>query len=387
MLMTMVACGTALAWAWLLFGHGNYWHIVLGHMPNSQPIEWPDVAIVVPARDEAAMLPQTLPALLAMDYPGNFRIILVDDNSSDATTDIAMQLAAEQPKGRLQVVVTTTLPQGWSGKVNAMQTGFEAAGNCKYVMFTDADILHQPTSLRHLVARSEERNLDLHSWMVKLHCGNFWEKLLVPAYVYFFQMLYPFVWSNDGKRRTAAAAGGVMLVRTEALKAIGGLESIKGEIIDDCALARAIKFRALSMPERPARTLLSLVDHEAVSLRVYNSLGELWRLIRRAAYTQLRYSPVLLIGAFLGLVLLFIAPIVLAMAGGIYALTGWLVLVAMIYSYLPMIEFYRRNVLWGATLPLAALIYAGAMFDSARLYVLGKGGQWKGRAQAGIQKP
>lgn len=382
-MLAFVACIAALAWAWLLLAHGRFWQITLPRIPSTQPEFWPSVTIVVPARDEAALLPQTLPALLALDYPGAWRVILVDDNSTDATASIATQIAAAHD-GRLQVVQAPPLRDGWTGKVHAMHAGLQAAGTTDYILFTDADILHRPASLRYLVARAEADQLDLHSLMVKLHCTTFWEKLLIPAFVYFFQMLYPFEWSNNPARRTAAAAGGVMLVRAKALHDIGGLTAIRSAIIDDCALARAIKWRAKN--KTGARTLLSLVDHDVISLRVYAHLGDIWQMVSRSAYTQLGYSPWKLAGTVLGLGVLFGTPFLLGMAGTIYALAGWLIFVAVIYSYLPIVEFYRLNILWAAGLPFAALVYIGATLDSARQDWLGRGGRWKNRVQTVEQK-
>ncbi len=347
---------------------------------NREPAVWPDVAIIVPARNEADILPQSLPSLLKQDYPGRWKIILVDDHSTDNTAQIAYRIAQEcGQEEKLQIFQPPALPAGWSGKVHAMHWGVQTAGAVDYALFTDADIFHQPSSLRFLVSRSVDSRLDLHSLMVKLRCQSLWEKLLIPAFVYFFQMLYPFDWSNHPAMRTAAAAGGVMLVNRNALESIGGMEAIKGALIDDCALARAIKFRPGA--DEP-RIWLSLVDHAVVSLRAYDTLDTLWQMISRAAFTQLRYSWLLLLGTTLGMSLIFILPFFLPFMGGLYALTGFVLLAVMLYSYLPMVSFYRLNFLWAATLPAAALIYLGATLDSARRYALGKGGAWKGRTQA-----
>lgn len=376
-ILTVLCC---FAWTWLLWGQGNFWHLVLPRPLPVQPAYWPEVAIIVPARDEAAMLPKTLPSLLAQNYPGNWRILVVDDHSTDGTAASAQSLAAARGAvDRLQIIQPPTLPAGWSGKVHAMHCGVQAAGSVEYILFTDADILHQPNSLRFLVARAMYDQLDLHSMMVKLHCRSIWEKLLIPAYVYFFQMLYPFHWSNTPGMQVAAAAGGVMLVYRPALEAIGGLESIKGKIIDDCALARAIKFRP---NVTPPRTLITLVHHEVVSLREYSSLMEIWRMVARTAFTQLYHSWLLLIAAIATLALVFLLPLYLPALGHLYTLTGFVLLSGMLYSYLPLISFYRINFLWAAALPIAAMIFMGATVDSAFRYAFGRGGQWKGRAQA-----
>lgn len=383
-MMLFIAFIAVLSWVWLYLARGRFWQIMLPQPVETQPTSWPSVAIIVPARDEAAVLPQTLPALLALDYPGAWQVILVDDNSRDATATVASRIATAHGD-RLRVVLAPALPSGWAGKVHAMQAGLEAAPAVDYILFTDADILHRPGSLRYLVARAVEDKLDLHSLMVKLHCKTFWEKLLIPAFVYFFQMLYPFTWSNNPKSHTAAAAGGVMLVRAQALHDIGGMTAIKGAIIDDCALAHAIKWGHQNEPG--ARTLLSLVNHEVTSLRVYNNLGDLWHMISRSAYTQLKYSPLLLAGAVLGMSLLFLFPVLFLLSGSVICtLMGGVIMVAMIYSYLPMVEFYRLNIFWAATLPLAALIYVGATLDSAWQDWMGRGGRWKNRVQTLEQK-
>lgn len=387
MLLSAISWCAIIGWAWLIFAHGRFWRVTLPQQPLMIPEQWPNVAVIIPARDEAAMLPTTLPALLANDYPGQWQVVLVDDHSSDGTREIAQRLAEAQPEGRLKIISPPPLPAGWSGKVHAMYCGVEASENPAYILFTDADILHQQGTLRFLVARALDTHLDLHSLMVRLHCKYAWEKLLIPAFVYFFQMLYPFTWSNSPSRATAAAAGGVMLVRNQALQEIGGIASIKDAIIDDCALASAIKSRGRIRNGQRGRTLLTLADREAMSLREYPDLASLWQMIRRSAFTQLRYSVILLIAAIIGMFLLFIAPIAMSLSGNIHALAGWLVFVAMIYSYLPMVEFYRLNILWSATLPFAALVYMGATLDSAWQYWRGSGGAWKGRTQASKAMP
>ena len=376
--LTLACCAS---WVWLLQWHGNFWHILLPRAPRSAPESWPEVAIIVPARDETEVLPRSLPGLLAQDYPGAWRIILVDDHSGDGTAAAATAIAAAAGmSGRLTVTQPPALPAGWSGKVHAMDWGVRQAGDAAaYYLFTDADILHAPHSLRLLMARSLADRVDLHSLMVKLRCRSFWEKLLVPAFVYFFQMLYPFTWSNAPGSRVAAAAGGTMLVRRAALEEAGGLAAIRGAIIDDCALARAIKFRA---SREPPRTLLTLTTAEARSLRRYETLDSLWRMISRSAFTQLRYSWLLLALTVLGLFVVFIMPLLLLFAGGPWMIGGLAAIVLMLYSYMPMVQFYGLNFMYSATLPLAAALYLLATLDSARLYAMGRGGAWKGRVQA-----
>jgi hopene-associated glycosyltransferase HpnB len=366
------------AWIWLIYGQGNFWRLTLPMPPRLQPSVWPNVAIIVPARNEAEILPQTLPSLLAQDYAGGYRVILVDDQSSDGTAAWVAGLAATQPE-RLQLIEAPSLPRGWSGKLHALQTGLQQSDWADYVLFTDADIHHTPSSLRFLVARALESDLDLHSQMVRLRCESLWEKLLIPAFVYFFAMLYPFNWCNDPQRKTAAAAGGVMLMKRQALQEIGGLDSIRGALIDDCALARAIKSRRSA---RPPRILLTLAEHGVTSVRPYDTLTSLWQMIRRSAFTQLRYSYLLLGLTLLAMTTIFILPPIFVFSSGLVALSGWIALAAMIISYAPIVKFYRLFPLWVVTLPLAAIIFLGATLDSARHYAQGRGGQWKGRVQA-----
>ena len=338
------------AWLYLTFFHAGFWRLLLdARAPD--PAAWPSIDVIVPARDEADALPGTLPSLLAQDYPGTWRIILVDDHSRDGTGDVARRLS-------VMVVIPPALPDGWAGKVAAMNAGV-ASSNADYILFTDADIAHPPDSLRRLAACAMAKNLDLTSRMVRLHCESLAERLLVPAFVFFFAMLYPF-------RRANAAAGGVMLVRRKALDAIGGLACIKSALIDDCALAKAIKSRG-------GRIELTLT-RDIRSLRQYPRVADIHHMISRTAYTQLNYSPWLLAGTCAGMGLLFFLPPFAPVMGW----AAWLIMSAI---YLPMVRFYKLSAVWALTLPLAALLYVIATLDSARLHYLGRGGQWKGRAQ------
>jgi len=346
------------SWLYLALLHSSFWRLLFDD-PSPGPAVWPSIDIIVPARDEADSLPRTLPSLLAQDYPGAWQIILVDDHSRDATGDIARSLG-------LTVVVPPALPDGWAGKVAAMHAGV-AHSHADYILFTDADIAHPPDSLRRLAARAVDKDLALTSRMVRLHCASRAEKLLVPAFVFFFAMLYPF-------RRANAAAGGVMLVRRRALDAIGGLARIKSALIDDCALAKAIK-------DTGGRIELTLID-DIRSLRPYPRFADIHHTIARTAYTQLNYSPWLLAGTCLGMALLFLWPPLSLLTGSpsAAALGGaaWLIMSAI---YLPMVRFYRQPAAMAPTLPLAAALYVLATLDSARLHRQGKGGRWKGRTQ------
>ncbi len=331
------------------------------------PASWPSIDVVVPARDEADVLPRTLPTLLAQDYPGAWKIIVVDDHSCDGTGAIARDLG-------VTVIVPPGLGEGWSGKVAAMNAG-ALHSHADYILFTDADIAHPPDSLRRLAARAVAKDLDLTSRMARLRCESRAEKLLVPAFAFFFAMLYPFRRANDPRSRVAAAAGGVTLVRRQVLDAIGGLACIKSALIDDCSLAKAIKLHG-------GRIELTLTD-DTLSLREYPRFADIHRTVARTAYTQLRYSPFLLLGTCLGMALLFLLPPLSLVISSPFAVrsgcAAWLIMFAI---YLPMVRFYKQSAAMALTLPLAALVYIVATIDSARLHWQHKGGQWKGRTKS-----
>ncbi len=363
------------AWIYLALAHGQFW-VPLLPAKAEEPPNPPSVDIIVPARNEAAVLPLTLPWLLKQNYKGYWRILLVDDHSKDGTAEAARKIAAQAGKPeRLTVITPPALPKGWSGKVAAMQAGLHHS-SAAMVLFTDADIRHRPESLGELVAAAEERKLDLTSRMANLNCISLAERLLIPAFVFFFGMLYPFRIANSASEKVAAAAGGVMLVRRSMLDKIGGLSPIKSALIDDCRLARVIK-------DKGGKIELTLT-HGIDSVRSYPRVNHVWRMVARTAYTQLGRSPLKLCGAVLGMGLLFIAPPLLFLYGPNVTglITGFLAYLIMTLIYLPMIAFYDLPRAWALTLPAAALIYIAATLDSARLYYLGKGGQWKGRTQA-----
>ena len=287
---------------------------------------------IVPARDEADVVTRSLGSLLAQDYPGALHIILVDDNSTDGTGDVARAL---DHGGRLEVISGAPLAGGWTGKLWAQNQGVARAGNVDYLLLTDADIAHAPDTLRSLVARAEAGGLVLTSLMAKLTVETWPEKLLIPAFIFFFDMLFPFAWVNDPRRRTAAAAGGVMLARREALETAGGLAAIRGAIIDDCALGAAMK--------RQGPIWLGLTER-ARSLRPYASFGEIARMVSRSAYAQLNYSPALLAGTILGMALVYLAGPILALFG--HGLARWAGLgawLAMAFAFQPMLRLYRRS--------------------------------------------
>jgi len=403
LVLAIAGAVSAAAWVYLVLAHGGFW-LTSQRLPAGGPTGrrtgWPAVAAVVPARNEAGSLPVTLPALLAQDYPGAFRVFVVDDNSDDGTGAIAAELgekAARAGGAPLTVVKGQPRPDGWAGKVWAMAQGFAAAtasvaevlsaeaGLPEYVLFTDADISWAVTALRDLAAAAEADDRALLSQMALLRAQTRWERVIVPAFVYFFAQLYPFRKVNDPRSRTAAAAGGCMLVRRSALEAAGGLEPIKGALIDDVALGTLLK-------KHGNRTWLGLTT-DISSTRPYPGLGSLWHMIARSAYVQLRYNPLLLAGTLAGLLLLYVAPpagtvaaLVVALSGGTGAATlaagaaglaGWALMTA---SYVPMLRLYRLSALRAPALPLIAVLYAAMTADSARRHYSGQAVSWRGRA-------
>ncbi|HEY2689242.1 MAG TPA: glycosyltransferase [Streptosporangiaceae bacterium] len=375
----------AVAWVFLLAAHGGYWRTDQ-RLPRAQAGQdaWPDVTAVIPARNEAAVLPATLPTLLAQEYPGALRVLLVDDQSSDGTAEVATALASQAGGAGLRVVAGAPPPGGWAGKVWAMEQGRRAAGQAAYLLFTDADIAYRPGTLTALVRAAEVDDRALVSQMALLRAGTFWERLLVPAFVYFFAQLYPFRRVNRPGARTAAAAGGCMLVRAAVLAAAGGFGPIRGARIDDVALGRLLK-------RLPARCWLGLTT-DVASLRPYPNLSGLWDMISRSAFTQLRYSLSLLIGTVAGLLWIYALPPAAALAGLAWlvagaggAAAGWLATAGlagwalMSASFVPILRLYRLSLLRAPGLPVIALMYAAMTVDSARRYYAGRGGRWKGR--------
>jgi hopene-associated glycosyltransferase HpnB len=367
--MTAAAAVSFLVWLGLLFGRGWFW--LMRERDTAEvaaPERWPSVVAVVPARNEADVIATSLGSLLKQDYPGPFRIVLVDDQSEDATADAARAWGSD----RLEVVAGAPHPEGWTGKLFAVSQGVEKAGAADYLWLTDADIAHAPDNLRRLVARAET-GFVLVSLMAKLRCESLAERFLIPAFVFFFDMLFPFRQVNDPKCKTAAAAGGCMLVRRLALEAAGGIASIKAEIIDDCALGRRLKGQGpiwLGLTER------------SVSLRPYPRLGDIRAMVARSAYAQLHYSPLILAGTMLGMALLYLVPLFGLLSGGMAALFGVLAWGAMTVAFQPMLHFYRLSPFWGVALPAIGVFYAAFTFDSAVQHWRGRGGMWKGRAQA-----
>jgi hopene-associated glycosyltransferase HpnB len=360
-----------LIWLYLLLGHRFFWLLrERDTLAVAMPEQWPSVVAVVPARNEEDVIGECLAGLLAQDYPGELRVILVDDQSDDRTSEIAR--AISDP--RLIVLTGGMRPAGWTGKLWAMSQGVAAAGKPELFWFTDADIAHNPDNLRQLVARALDGKKVLVSLMARLHCRSTAEHFLIPAFVFFFDMLFPFGAVNDPKSKVAAAAGGCMLARRTALAAAGGIEAIRQNIIDDCALARAMK--------KQGPIWLGLTDR-AVSLRPYPHLVDIRTMVARSAFAQLDYSPILLAGTLAGLFAAYIAPVLGALFAMYYVqLAAYLAWAIMAVMFQPMLRFYRLSPLWGLLLPLIGAFYAAFTLDSAVQHWSGKGGMWKGRAQA-----
>jgi hopene-associated glycosyltransferase HpnB len=373
----LLTCLPLTIWAYLLLGRGGFW-LARERDDRSQPAEprvWPAVTAVVPARDEADVIARSIGSLLAQDYPGPFQVVLVDDDSSDGTGRVAEGLSNG---GALTVIQGAPLPTGWTGKLWAMQQGVDAAeaseGRAQYLLLTDADIAHASDNLRRLVARAEAGGLVLTSLMAKLSCVNAAERLLIPAFVYFFAMVYPFARVNNPKSRVAGAAGGCMLARADALAAAGGIAAIRTALIDDCALG------ALMKAQGPI--WLGLTGR-ARSIRPYASVGQIGRMISRSAYAQLDYSPLLLVGAVVGMLLTYLAaPVVAIAVPGVWRWAGVAAWALMALSFQPMLRFYRRSPLWGLALPVIGALYTLFTLQSAIDVWRGHGGAWKGRVQA-----
>ena len=366
--LEMLGLGALVTWAALATSRGRFWAVEPRLPPPSNRDMWPAVVAVVPARNEASVLPATLPTLLSQDYPGPFQIVLVDDNSVDGTGRVALEVAHGMGMDhRLKVVTGRPTPQGWAGKVWAMAQGLAAAPpHSSFVLFTDADIAHPADGLRRLVDLALGLDLDVASVMVRLRREGLWEALLVPPFVYFFAKLYPFRWVGDPRRRTAAAAGGCMLVRREALARSGGLDAISSALIDDCALARLVKDRGRAGGGR--LWLGHSPDHR--SLRRYGGLPGVWRMVTRSAYEQLRHSPALLALTVLGMAWIYLGPpgaFLLGLWRGSWwgMVAGAAAWAIMSTTYAPMLKWYKLPLLWAPTLPLAATLYTAMTIDSA----------------------
>ncbi|MEU5082976.1 MULTISPECIES: glycosyltransferase [Streptomyces] len=366
------------AWVWLLLGQGFFWRTDVRLPPRREPEAWPSVCVVVPARDEAAVLPDSLPSLLAQDYPGRAEVFLVDDGSTDGTGGLAGELSRRLGGLPLTVGSPGEPPAGWTGKLWAVRygIGLARARDPEYLLLTDADIAHAPDSLRELVAAAEAGGFDVVSQMARLRVASPWERLVVPAFVYFFAQLYPFRWIGRRGSRTAAAAGGCVLLRAGTAQKARIPDAIRHAVIDDVALARAVKGAG-------GRVWLGLADR-VDSVRPYPELGDLWRMVSRSAYAQLRHNPLLLLGTVAGLALVYLVPpaaVAVGAAGGdaATALAGAVAWAVMAGTYLPMLRYYGQPPWLAPLLPFTAFLYLLMTVDSAVQHYRGRGAAWKGR--------
>ena len=375
-MIAVLATVSFAAWVYLVGFHGRFWRSSpsLEAFALSRPAR---VAIIVPARNEAENIRQSLGSLLAQDYPGEMSIIVVDDNSTDNTAAIAASLGAGKP---LTIIHGEPLPTGWTGKLWAVHQGLihVDAQTADFILLTDADIEHAPSHLPTLVAKAQADGLDLVSEMVHLHCATPAERALVPAFVFFFQMLYPFEWARDPRRRLAAAAGGTMLISRAAVDRVKGVSRIRQHLIDDCALAKEIKSSG-------GRIWLGHSDR-ASSIRVYSRWRDVWDMIARTAYVQLGHSLLMLLGCVAGMSLIYLVPpLVTLFAAGMPRVLGLLSWFLMALAFQPTLHRYHRSPLWGLVLPAISVFYVCATIASAFRYYAGRGGGWKQRVYP--QKP
>ena len=370
------------SWLYLWLFRSLFWlaNQRLENLPADIPatISFPSVIALIPARNEEDVIARCIGSLLNQDYQGELSIILIDDESNDRTVEVAQAAAAQFEGGnKVQIISGKQLPSGWAGKVWALQQGMNRAvrTQAKYYFLSDADVYHDTSNLTRLVSKAEKDELDLVSLMVKLQCRSSWDWLLIPAFIFFFQKLFPFNRVNDPSSRVAAAAGGSMLVRKTAMDRIGQYTSIKSAIIDDCALARKLKENG------PIWLGLSTTTR---SIRAYDNLTEIWHMVTRSAYTQLHHSLVFLLGAIIGMTVVYVAPPMVMCFAFLHDLTFPLLFSGcawgiMIYTYHPTLKLYDVKPFYGLLLPVTALIYLLMTIDSARLFYLNKGGRWKGR--------
>ena len=383
MLLLSVAALSLVVWVYLVGFHGGFWH-VSRYDALTKPAgltQWPDVVAVIPARDEAESIGDCVRSLLAQPYPGKLSIVLVDDQSSDGTAAVAK--AAAEALGadeRLTVLSGRTPPAGWTGKLWAVKQGLTHVEQLPieptYVLLTDADIVYSKDLVPRLVDRAETDQLAMASIMVKLRCESFAERFLIPAFIFFFQMLYPFSWVARSDRSTAAAAGGCILARWRALRDAGGIDAVRGSLIDDCAVGALLKRRG---------PVWLGYSRDVRSVRASEHIAEVGQMISRSAYAQLKYSPLLLAGTLIGMALVYLAPVVIAITGPavprLFALAAWAL---MAFAFQPTLRYYDRSPLWGIFLPVIALAYLFYTMNSAYQFYRGRGGMWKGRVQANV---
>jgi hopene-associated glycosyltransferase HpnB len=385
MTLLAIAALACVIWIYLLTARGGFWRAAVrddvGAPAREQGVVWPRVVAIIPARDEASFIAESVGSLLRQDYRGSLGLIVVDDHSSDDTAEAARRVAAAAgAPERVIVAAAPSLPDGWTGKLWALNHGFDEAQAMpeqpEYLLLTDADIRHTDDMLTELVQRTIEDRLVLASLMAKLRCVSFAERAMIPAFVFFFQMLYPFAWVNRADRRTAAAAGGCMLVQCDALRAAGGIAAIRSELIDDCALARLLKARGpiwLGLTER------------VKSARPYASIRDIRRMVARSAYTQLQYSLWWLTAAVVAMIVAYVVPpFVTLFAAGPVRWLGALAWLSMALAMQPILRFYRVSPWWGLALPAIAGTYLVFTLDSAWQHLRGMGGEWKGRVHRGM---
>ena len=375
-MITVVAIICVAIWAYLLCARGMYWRAGVHDATRiaGVPGVWPTVAVVIPARNKSECIALSVQSLLRQDYRGPFTVVVVDDDSDDSTGAVATVAAAGDR--RLSVIRTTGPAAGWTGKLWAVSQGIAAAeaSHPEYLLLTDADIEHAPDTLSWLVSQSMAGRFVLTSLMAKLRCVNLAEKIHVPAFIYFFQMLYPFAWVARADSSTAAAAGGCMLVRADALASVGGIASIRGALIDDCSLGAKLK---------TVGPIWLGLTNRVQSIRPYPTFADVARMVTRSAYSQLRYSLLALTATTLGMAITFVAPLMLALfASGLPRYLGLLAWAAMSLSFVPTLLYYRLSPIWSAALPGIALLYMSYTLQSAYQHFRRRGGQWKGRVHA-----
>ncbi len=384
MLLLAVAAVSLAAWIYLIVFHGGFW-ITSRYNDLPEPAsrsDWPEIVTVIPARDEAPNIGNCIRSILSQPYAGTLSVILVDDQSSDGTAALAMAAAAEiGAADRLTVLPGNSPPAGWTGKLWALKQGLsrvEARDVApSYILLTDADIVYSGDVLPRLVTRAETQGLTMTSVMARLRCESFAERFLIPAFIFFFQMLYPFSWVTRRDRATAAAAGGCILARWSALHEAGGIDAIRGSLIDDCAMGGLLKSRG------PVWLGFS---KGVSSVRPSDTFEDVGQMISRSAYAQLGYSPLLLAGTVLAMAVVYLAPVLIGCFGGgsvsqVMALVAW---VLMAFAFQPTLRYYQRSPIWGLILPAIAFTYLIYTLNSAYQYYRGRGGMWKGRAQSNL---
>ena len=360
-------------WVYLIFFRGNFWTCESRVSKIKEIDSSPSVLVLIPARNEKETIGAAVLSLLKQNYLGKIKIIIIDDNSSDGTSS---QIISGES---IQVLRGKSLPAGWTGKLWALHQGLKAGEvffpDAEFILFTDADIKHNSSNINELMSKCVRNNLDLASLMVRLKVESFWEYLLIPAFVYFFQMLYPFAWVNDARSNIAAAAGGCMLIKKSALNLIGGLSEVKNCLIDDCAIGKALKVRG---------SIWIGLSEETVCLRSYRELSEIWRMVSRTAYTQLNLSVLNLLNTILGMFITYLVPVLCLIFGliidnKVIFFLGLSAYVLMLLSYFPIIKFYKIQFFWIFSIPLAGMLFGLMTLSSAIKHWSGKGGNWKGR--------